>query len=95
MLSFAVELFLFETFVVIDNSHVGDFRQVAISNLSAFFSKKGLTADYCSLCVREQKTACTNCNFGLGAWRLFDDIETSKYCFGFCFELIAKWWKRL
>ena len=53
MLSFAVELFLFETFVVIDNSHVGDFRQVAISNLSAFFSKKGLTADYCSLCVRE------------------------------------------
>ena len=28
-------------------------RQVAISNLSAFFSEKGLTADFCSLCVRE------------------------------------------
>ena len=53
MLSFAVEPFLFETFVVIGNSHVVDFRQVAISNLSAFFSKQGLTAEYYFLCVRE------------------------------------------
>ena len=28
-------------------------RQVAISSLSVFFSKKGLTAEHCSLCVRE------------------------------------------
>ena len=40
-------------------------RQVAISNLAAFFSEKGLTADYCSYVSESRKLLVPSRNFGL------------------------------